>query len=204
LHTRTFIATLVVVNVVVAVISSLGAPLIPVLAQELDVSIGSGQWALTGTLLVAAVASPLLGRLGDGRHRKQVIVGSLLLVSVGGVLAASGAALSLLIAGRALQGIGMALMPLTMAAARDHLPAPRAKKLIPTLAVVGGASAGLGYPLPGFVAQHMGVWSAYWLGAGLSAVAAALAFVTMPSPDQPPAHRSIDFFGAALIGLGLV
>ncbi len=51
----------------VAVISSLGAPLVPAIAEADDVSLASAQWSLTVTLRVGAVATPVVGRLGDGR-----------------------------------------------------------------------------------------------------------------------------------------
>ena len=107
---------LLFLGLVVSIVSSLGAPLLPKLAVELEASLASTQWALTVTVLVAAVTSPLIGRLGDGRHRKRVIIGCMAAVVAGGALAAT---LPVLVAGRALQGFGLALMPLTMAAARE-------------------------------------------------------------------------------------
>src|ERR1700754_3685036 len=101
---RAFLPTLMFVGTVVAVISSLGAPLIPTVARELHASLGSTQWMLTAPVLVAAVASPLVGRLGDGPHRKPLILSCLSLVLLGGVLAALAQSLGVLIAGRALQG----------------------------------------------------------------------------------------------------
>jgi MFS family permease len=192
------------VGAVVSIVSSLGAPLIPRLAQSLDVSLSSAQWALTATLVVAAVSSPLVGRLGDGRHRKRVIVACLSLVVVGGALAALAHSLALLIVGRALQGLGLALMPLTMASAREHLSVERAGRTIAALSVVGAAGVGLGYPITGFIADHGGVAAAYWFGTAVSALALLLAFLVIPDPDHPAEQRHIDYAGAALIGVGLV
>lgn len=118
---RAFVPVLVYVGTVVSIISSLGAPLIPSIARDLDASVSSAQWSLTATLLVGAVATPVVGRLGDGRHRRTVTLFCLAIVAVGGALAAIAASLPVLVAGRAMQGVGLALMPLTMAAARDHL-----------------------------------------------------------------------------------
>ena len=97
---RAFVPVLLFVAAVVAIVSSLGAPLIPSLAEQLNVSLASAQWALTATLVVAAVASPVVGRLGDGRQRKRMIVGGLALVVLGGAMAAVASSLALLIVGR--------------------------------------------------------------------------------------------------------
>lgn len=204
LRQRAFVPVLLFVGAVVSVVSSLGAPLIPELARDLDESISNTQWALTATLVVAAVASPLVGRLGDGRHRKHVIIGSLSLVALGGALAAIATALPLLIFGRALQGLGLALMPLTMAAAREHLPKEQAGRAIAALSVIGAAGVGLGYPITGFIADHGGVHAAYWFGTVVSLLALAAAAWAVPNPDHPAVQRHVDYAGAGIIGLGLV
>jgi MFS family permease len=74
---RALVPVLIFVGTVVAVISSLGAPLVPAVAAAMDASLPSAQWSLTATLLVGAVATPVIGRLGDGPHRRRVIVGVL-------------------------------------------------------------------------------------------------------------------------------
>ncbi|MFT4034607.1 MAG: MFS transporter [Patulibacter sp.] len=204
LRHRAFVPVLLFLGGVVSIVSSLGAPLIPRLAERLHTSLSNAQWALTATLVVAAVASPLVGRLGDGRHRKRVIVLCMGLVVFGGVLAAATVSLAALIAGRALQGLGLALMPLTMAAAREHLPAERATRVIAGLSVVGAAGVGLGYPITGFIADHGGVAAAYWFGAVLCTVALLLAAWAIPQPATVPDDRRLDLPGAAVIGVALV
>jgi MFS family permease len=189
---------------VVSIVSSLGAPLIPRIAERLHTSVGNAQWALTATVLVAAVSSPLVGRLGDGRHRKNVMIGSLVIVVAGGALAALATALPLLIVGRAFQGLGLALMPLAMASAREHLPVERSGRVIAALSVVAAAGVGLGYPITGLLADHGGVAVAYWVGTGVSAVALALAWIVVPAPEQTSETHALDLPGAGIIGVGLV
>ena len=68
-----------------AIISSLGAPLIPSISDDLHVSLSTAQWSLTATLLVGAVSAPIMGRLGDGPRRRETLIGGLALVTLGGV-----------------------------------------------------------------------------------------------------------------------
>jgi MFS family permease len=201
---RAFLPVLLFIGAVVSVISSLGAPLIPHLAQELHASLASTQWALTATLVVAAVASPLVGRLGDGRHRKRVILACLLAVVVGGALAALATSLPLLIAGRGLQGLGLALMPLTMAAAREHLPPAEAGRAIAALSVLGAAAVGLGYPLTGLIADSFDVATAYWFGTAVSVIALVLAAVILPEAAGASRPGRLDIVGAVLSAVGIV
>src|SRR3712207_394222 len=103
---RALVAALVFAGTVVAVISSLGAPRVPAIASSTGASLPDAQWSLTVTLLGGAVAAPVVGRLGDGPHRRRVILAVLGVVTLGGVLAALPLGLGWLIAGRALQGFG--------------------------------------------------------------------------------------------------
>ena len=61
---------LILTTAVVSIISSLGAPLLVAVAQHFHTSISTAQWSLTVTLTTGAVASPILGRLGDGADRR--------------------------------------------------------------------------------------------------------------------------------------
>jgi MFS family permease len=98
---------LILTTAVVSIISSLGAPLLVTVAQHFHTSISTAQWSLTVTLTTGAVASPILGRLGDGRRRRETIIVSLSLVTVGGVLTAVAPGVAVLLIGRALQGVGL-------------------------------------------------------------------------------------------------
>jgi predicted MFS family arabinose efflux permease len=91
---------LVAITLVVAVISSLGAPLVAPLATSLHITLASAQWSLTAALLAGTVAAPVLGRLGDGAHRRETILIVLAVVSAGGIIASRAESIGALIGGR--------------------------------------------------------------------------------------------------------
>src|SRR3954452_9365775 len=109
---RALVSVLVGVTLVVSIISSLGAPLLPAVAESLGVSLDSAQWSLTAALLAGTVAAPILGRLGDGPHRREAILGGLVVVTVGGLVAGAADSLGPLVAGRSMQGVGLGLAPI--------------------------------------------------------------------------------------------
>ncbi len=74
-HPRLLGPVLVMATMVTAVVSSLGAPLIPTIADDFQVSLSSAQWSLTVTLLTGAVCAPVMGRLGDGPRRRATTIG---------------------------------------------------------------------------------------------------------------------------------
>lgn len=199
---RALVPVLLFVGTVVAVISSLGAPLVPAVAAAMEASLPSAQWSLTATLLVGAVATPVVGRLGDGPHRRRVVLAVLGVVTLGGVLAALPLGLGWLIAGRALQGVGLGLTPLAMATAREVLDGERSRSTIAALSVTVVAGVGLGYPLAGLVAELGGVHAAFWAGAAIS-LAALLACAAVLPPSTAAPRGRLDVVGAVLLGAGL-
>lgn len=196
------VPVLVFLGMVVAVVSSLGAPLIPTIALVDHVSLAEAQWSLTITLVVGAVATPALGRLGDGPRRREVILGSLAVVVAGCVLAALPLGFLALVLGRALQGAGLGLTPLAIAVARDALAPDRARSAIALLSITTVAGVGLGYPLTGFVAQSFGVSAGFWFGAGVAALALLAAAAVVPT-SRHRLPRRFDGRGALLLGCAL-
>ena len=200
---RALVPVLVYVGLLVAVVSSLGSPLVPTIAHDYGVSLGNAQWSLTLTLLVGAVISPVVGRLGDGPRRLQVLIGALGIVTAGSVLAAlPGLGFAYLLIGRGMQGVGLALLPLAMSVARDHLDPGRSRSTLAVLSVTAVVGVGLGYPITGLIAEHLSFHAGFWLAAVLGVLAMVLsALVVPPSHHRPTQH--FDAVGAVLLGLGL-
>ncbi|WP_369183678.1 MFS transporter [Streptomyces sp. Y1] len=200
---RALVPVLVFLTAVVAVISSLGAPMIPTIAAVDHVSLSEAQWSLTVTMLVGAVATPVLGRLGDGPSRRTATLTAAAVVVLGSVLAALPLGFGWLITGRALQGVGVGLTSLTIATARDSLPAERSRSAVALLSITTVAGVGLGYPITGLIAQSFGFHAGFWFGAAISAVALVLAALVLPSTEGRE-RRPLDAPGAVLLGLALV
>ncbi|MCC9306586.1 MFS transporter [Kitasatospora sp. RB6PN24] len=199
---RALVPVLVFLGTVVAVISSLGAPLIPTIASVDHVSLAEAQWSLTVTMLVGAVATPVMGRLGDGPRRRPVVLTAATVVVVGSVLAALPLGFAFLVAGRALQGVGLGLTPLAIAIARDSLPEGRSRSAVALLSITTVAGVGLGYPLTGLIAQSFGIHAGFWFGAVISALGLLLGILVVPANTHRESHP-LDALGAALLGLAV-
>jgi MFS family permease len=194
---------LVYISLVAAVVSSLGAPLIPSISQELHVSLSTAQWSLTVALLSGAVSGPIMGRLGDGPHRRATLVVGVSAVTLGGMIAALAPNMAVLIVGRMLQGVALGLVPVTMATARDHLPRDRVPSMIALLSVSAAAGVGVGYPLSGVIADRLGLSAAFWFGVGVSGVALLCLVAVVPSSRDRPA-ATLDVRGTLALTLGLI
>src|SRR6266568_7847727 len=170
---RLLAAVLVFLAVQSTAVASLGTPLLPTVQRVERVSLAASQWTLTITLLAGAVATPLMGRLGDGRLRRRTTVGAVAVMLAGCVLSAvplsaQPAGFAVFLAGRALQGAGLGLVPLATAVARDDLPAARSRSAIAAIGVTTAAGIGIGYPLVGLLAQTLGLYAPFWCAAALS------------------------------------
>ncbi|WP_019056847.1 MFS transporter [Streptomyces prunicolor] len=195
---------LVLATLVSSIISSFGAPLIPTVAREFHESLSTAQWSLTVALLVGAVSSPVLGRLGDGPRRRVTLLGGLAVVTAGGAAAALAGGLGMLLVGRGLQGVGLGLAPLAMATARDELPQAKVAPMIALLSVSAGAGLGAGYPISGVLAGAWGLAGAYWFGTIVSGLALiCVAAVVPPSAGRGDPDR-LDRVGAVLLAPALV
>ena len=115
---RLLVPTLVFVGLLVAVVSSLGAPLIPTIARADGVSLSTAQWVLTAAMMTGAVVTPVMGRLADGPSQRRVIVLTLFVVALGCAVSALSGSFVVLVIGKGLQGMGMGLLPVNMATAR--------------------------------------------------------------------------------------
>ncbi|MGB3329346.1 MAG: MFS transporter [Thermomicrobiales bacterium] len=187
---------------VMSVLSTLGSPMIPTIAREKGVSLEAAQWVLTITLLVGAVTTPITGRLADGPWRKQTILGSLGLVFIGSVLAAAAPSFGVLMAGRALQGFGLGLVPLAISVARDGLSPDKVRGGIAILSVSTAIGTGLGYPITGLIAQNLDYTAAFWFAAVISVIAFALIALVVPSTRHQQ-RLPLDIVGAVLLSIAL-
>jgi MFS family permease len=203
-HRRTslLLPTLVFVGLLVAIVSSLGAPLVPTIAHTYGVPLSTAQWVLTAALLTGALATPVMGRLADGARQRDVIVVTLGVVLIGCALSAVATSFVVLVVGRGLQGVGLGLLPVNMAIARRNLDPVSAGRAIATLSVSTAIGAGLGYPITATVAQLLDLHAAYWFGAVVVAGALAASVLVLP-PRSPAAPLAFDTAGAVLLSLAV-
>ncbi|MGY1722259.1 MFS transporter [Blastococcus sp. SYSU DS0533] len=203
---RGVVPALVYCGLCTSVVGSLGALLIPTIADVQQIPRGTAQWVLTVALLVGAVATPVLGALSDGPRRRRVLLGTLGLVVVGSALAATAESFGQLIAGRALQGLAYGVIPMATATARALLPPERVRRTIAALSVTTVTGAGLSFPLTGLVVQVWNHHVAFWLAVVFTGAAFLAVLLTVPR-DAPAAARSaprLDWIGAVLLAGGLV
>ncbi|MEU4163975.1 MFS transporter [Actinoplanes sp. NPDC026670] len=195
-----------VASYVVLLVSALQTLVVPVVADiqaDLDVTTSAASWVVTANLLAAAVLTPMLGRLGDLYGRRTVMLGVLVAVLLGSVLAATTASLPLLLVGRVAQAASFGLFPLAIGVLREELPPHR---LTGAMALVSGmlsVGAGLGLVITGLLMRQGGDYHhLFWLASALTVIGLIGAWLLPARPGA--ATGTLDWAGAGLLGLGLV
>ncbi|GAB33259.1 MFS transporter, partial [Gordonia otitidis] len=119
------VATVIVLcfgGLVAALMQTLVIPIQPELPQLLHTSRSNASWVITATLLAAAVAMPIAGRLGDMFGKQRVLVGSGVLLVLGSVVCALSESVIPMIIGRAIQGLAMGFIPVGISLMREVTP----------------------------------------------------------------------------------
>ncbi|MFC7893282.1 MFS transporter [Streptomyces sp. NPDC057381] len=190
-------------GIVVAVMQTLLVPVIKDLPRLLDTSPGNATWVLTSTLLSGAVATPIMGRLGDLFGKRRMLIASLSVMVVGALVSAFTDALLPMIVGRTLQGFAMGAIPLGIGLMRDMLPRERLGSAMALMSSSIGVGGGLALPAAALVAQHTDWHALFYGAAGLGVLSIVLTLLAVPeSPLR--AKGSFDLPGALGLSAGLV
>ncbi|MDF2260773.1 MFS transporter [Streptomyces ferralitis] len=182
---------------------TLVVPLIAELPRLLHTTTSNASWVITATLLAGAVATPVMGRLGDMFGKRRILFCSLGLLIIGSLVCAFTSDLVPMVIGRTLQGGAMGVIPLGISIMRDEVPAERMGSAMALMSSSLGVGSALGMPAAAYVAEHTN-WHALFMGsAGLAAIALLLAALFVPeSPVRTPGR--FDVVGAVGLSAGLV
>ncbi|WP_280436350.1 MFS transporter [Nocardia carnea] len=173
-------------------------PLLPALPSLLDTSPSNASWLVTATLVTGAVVTPLIGRLADMFGKKLLIVLTLMLVIAASILGALSDDLLPLVLARAVQGCGLALIPVAMATMRDVLPPHRVPGGVATMSASMAIGAAAGLPLSGLIVTFLDWHWIFWAVALAGSVLMLVVAKVVP-PSPPRARKKFDVLGAVVL-----
>lgn len=197
------IAVLAVSAFAFSLLQSLVLPALPTFEHTLHTTETGAAWLLTAYLLSAAVATPVLGRVGDIGGKKRVLVAVLVLLAVGTVLCGLATTLPVMIVGRVIQGAAGAIFPLAFGIIRDEFPPGQVVLGIGLISAILGIGVGAGVVLAGPIVLHLSVHWLFWIPGVMVVVATMATVAWVPeSPHRAPAR--INWTGAAVLSTWLV
>lgn len=176
---------------------------VPLVATDLDASIGELQWIVNAyTVVLAALLLPA-GQLGDRFGRKKLLLAALAFFGVASLICAFSTSAEMLIAGRALLGVGAAFLnTLGLAVLVTIFPPEERSKAIGIQSVAISAGIPLGPIVGGFLVEYFWWGSVFLLNVPLVILGIIGLAILVPESraSRPP---RIDAFGFALAVIGL-
>jgi MFS family permease len=181
-------------------LQSLVVPVLPALQQEFGTSPSLITWTLTAWLLSAAIATPILGRVGDMIGKRRTLLAVLAALAIGSLISAMAPTIGVLLIGRVIQGLGGAMFPLAFGIVRDNLPAARVPGAIGALSAVIAVGSGLGTVLAGPIVEGLGWRWLFWIPLITTVVGGLLAAFVIPESASRAGGRINWVAGALLAG----
>lgn len=178
-------------------------PVLSIVPAELHTSLAAVEWLLTATLLVGAIAIPLFGRLGDMFGKRAMLLIALAALTAGSLLDAVTDNLGLLIAGRAIQGMSLAAIPLGISLLSSLLPRERVPAAIALISSMLGVGGSLGLPLAGVIGQHADFHVLFWVTGAAGGICLLATLLVVPEAPDRPGGR-VDLLGSVVLSAALV
>lgn len=188
---------------VASVSQTIVGPALPRIVSELG-GMDHYSWVATAAMLVSAVTVPIVGKFSDLYGRRAFYLGGIVVFMIGSIIAGFSQSFWMLVAGRAVQGLGMGtLMPLSQTIIGDIIPPRQRGKYQGLMGAVFGVTSVAGPLLGGVITDHLG-WR--WLffvslPVGLIALVFIARFLHVP---HTPRKAPIDYLGISTLSTGLV
>ncbi|WP_346008005.1 MDR family MFS transporter [Janibacter terrae] len=188
---------------VASVSQTIVGPALPRIVSELG-GMEHYSWVATAAMLVSAVTVPIVGKFSDLYGRREFYLAGIVVFMVGSVIAGFSQSFWMLVAGRAVQGLGMGtLMPLSQTIIGDIIPPRQRGKYQGLMGAVFGVTSVAGPLLGGVITDHLG-WRWLFFASlpiGLIALVFIAKFLHVP---HTPRRAPIDYLGIATLSTGLV
>jgi EmrB/QacA subfamily drug resistance transporter len=159
-------------------------------------------WVVTAYILASTVTTPLYGKLGDQYGRKRWLMIAIVIFLIGSALSGLSTSMNMLIAFRALQGLGAGGLMVGAIATIGDLVSPRERgqymgymMAAMTLAMIAGPLVG------GAITQSWGWRWIFYINMPIGGAALAYLAATLHLPRRRVQHK-IDYLGAGVIAVG--
>jgi EmrB/QacA subfamily drug resistance transporter len=175
---------------------------LPVIKRQLGASLSGLEWTVNAYTLTFAVLLLTGAALGDRFGRKRMFTIGLAVFTVGSAAAALAPSISWLIAARAFQGVGGAIVtPLTLTILSAAVPPERRGLALGAWGGVGGLAVAIGPLVGGAVVDGLSWNWIFWLNVPIGLVMIPLAMRRLQESRGP--NRVLDLRGLALASAGL-
>src|SRR5665647_2626847 len=176
---------------------------LPTIQTQFNTTTAWTAWVISIYLVVGAVATPILGKLGDSYGKRRFFLVAMVLYTVGVIGNGFAWSLASLLLFRAIQGIGLAIFPLAFAIIRDEFPPERVPPATGIVSAMFGVGAAVGLVVGSWVANNYGWQTTYHSVIPVALVLVVVAALTLKeSPIRTPSR--VDFPGAITFAIAFI
>lgn len=177
-------------------------PGIPTIQNDFGASSSVVAWVTSAFLIVGSAVAPLFGRLGDSHGKKRMFLLALGFYTAGVGLGGFSTSIYLLILARAIQGIGFAVVPLSLAIIAETFPRERISTAQGVVSATFAIGAAAGLVIGAYVVQDLGWQWAFHSAFILSIVLFVLVAKFLPS-GHPGTKIKVDFYTTVMLMAGV-
>src|SRR5215472_4602698 len=171
---------------------------LPAIHRELGGQISTLEWAVNAYLLVFAAGIITAASIGERFGRRRVYVAGLALFSLASAACALAPSTTLLIAARAMQGLGAAIVtPLSLTILTTAFGPERRGRVIGIWGSIAGLAVAAGPLVGGGVTQGLSWHWVFWVNVPVGLAGAALSRLRLP--EAPASGAALDLAGAVLV-----
>src|ERR1700682_1442492 len=172
---------------------------LPALQADLHATITDVQWVVEAYALFLGALILVGGSMGDQLGRKRVFLFGTVFFTASSVLCGVATSPRILIAGRALQGIGAAfLVPGSLSIISATFDDAERGRAIGTWSGFSAITTAIGPVIGGWLIEHISWRAAFFVNVPLAAIVLALSLRFMEESSDPSRTRTIDWMGAGL------
>jgi EmrB/QacA subfamily drug resistance transporter len=177
---------------------------LPRMAFDLNSTATDLQWVISVYMLTLGAFMVPAGRIGDIFGRRRALLAGIALFGLSSALCALAPSATLVIAFRALQGLGAALIfPVSVSVLTNAFPSVRASHAIGLAYGIAGLGNAAGPLIGGLLTETVGWRWIFWLNVPLTLLALAIGARSITESFDETVPRRIDVTGLALITIGI-
>ncbi|MDE3133233.1 MAG: MFS transporter, partial [Acidobacteriota bacterium] len=178
---------------------------LPSIERDLHASLSSLEWTVNAYTLSLAVVLVTGGRLGDIFGRRRLFVFGVIIFGLSSLFIGFSPNIGVMIAFRAVQGIGGAcMMPASLAIVTQAFPPHERGTAIGTWAGVSALALAIGPVVGGFLTQDVSWRAIFFINPPIAVIAVAGALFAAHESRDETVSRTVDYAGVALLTLGLL
>lgn len=187
----------------VALTQTLLVPVLSELPEKLGTSHSNVQWLLTAPLIVAAISIPIMGRLADMFGKRLIFLIALVALTVGSLVDALTSDVGVMIAGRAVQGVSMATIPIGISLLASTLPSNHVPRAIAMVSAMMGVGSALALPAAAYISEYADYHLLFWITA-VGGALCAVATITWVEEVSSKSGGRVDYAGVVVFAAAIV